>query len=237
MIMFHGGVVVDASDNTIIFITGAGISAPSGIPTFRSDDGLWTKYPIEKVATKQAIDKDPKYVMEFWNKIRREMFNASPNAAHYAITRLQEKYNVIVITQNIDDLHERAGNKNVIHLHGDINYVRPLIDSGDWYEDPVNTFIGNANIPDGMRPSIVLFDEDIENFKEAKLAIKSDDVCKVVVVGTSLDVYPANTLVKLAPFSADKNIIDLNPNFIFGYTKHIGSADDILPLLVDDWMK
>lgn len=87
--MFVGGVVVDASENTIIFITGAGISAPSGIPTFRSDDGLWTKYPIEKVANKKALENDPNYVMEFWNKIRSEMFKASPNEAHYAITRLQ----------------------------------------------------------------------------------------------------------------------------------------------------
>jgi NAD-dependent deacetylase len=224
-------------EDTIIFITGAGISAPSGIPTFRSEDGLWSQYPIEKVATKAALDKDPKYVIEFWNKIRSEMFVANPNDAHFAITRLQEKYNVIVITQNIDDLHERAGNTNVIHLHGDINYVRPLVESGEWYDEPTNTFIGNADIPEGMRPSIVLFDEDIENFKEAKLATKSDDVCKVVVIGTSLDVYPASSLVKFPPFSSDKHIIDLNPKHIFGYTKHCGNAELILPRLVDEWLK
>lgn len=224
-------------ENTIIFITGAGISAPSGIPTFRSDDGLWNQYPIEKVATAEALDKDPKYVMEFWNKIRNEMFNALPNEAHVAITRLQEKYKVIVITQNIDDLHERAGNTNVIHLHGDINYARSLVDDGEWYEDPVNVHIGNANIPDGMRPSIVLFGEDVENFKEAKLALKSDDVTKVVVIGTSLDVYPASSLVKLPPFSCEKHIIDLNPPYVFGYQKHCGNAEIILPRLVDEWLK
>lgn len=224
-------------ENTIIFITGAGISAPSGIPTFRSEDGLWNQYPIDNVATQHALHNNPKYVIEFWDKIRSQMFDATPNQAHLAITRLQERYNVVVITQNIDDLHERAGNTNVIHLHGDINHARPLVESVEWYDEPTNTFIGNSNIPEGMRPSIVLFDEDIENFKEAKLAIKSDDVCKVVVIGTSLDVYPASSLVKLAPFSADKNIIDLTPSFIFGYTKHMGSADIILPLLVDEWLK
>lgn len=224
-------------DNTIIFITGAGISAPSGIPTFHTDNGLWNQYPIDKVATADALAKDPKYVMEFWNKIRSEMFKASPNEAHLAITRLQEKYKVIVITQNIDDLHERAGNTNVIHLHGDINYARPLVDTGEWYDDPVNVLIGNADIPEGMRPSIVLFGEDVENFKEAKLALKSDEVAKVVVIGTSLDVYPASSLVKLPPFSCEKHIIDLNPPYVFGYQKHRGDAETILPRLVDEWLK
>jgi len=220
----------------IIFITGAGISAPSGIPTFRSDDGLWSKNPIDKVATADALKNNTKHVLEFWNKIRTEMFNVVPNDAHFAITRLQDKYDVTVITQNIDDLHERAGNTNVIHLHGNINYARLLEESIEWFEEPKSIFIGNADIPDNMRPDIVLFGEEVENFKDAKLLLKSDDIDKVIVVGTSLDVYPASSLVKLAPFDCDKHIIDLNPPYVFGYKKHTGDAETILPRLVNEWM-
>jgi len=120
--------------NTIVVFTGAGISAESGIPTFRDSDGLWCNYDINEVATPEAWERDYKKVLEFYNQRRKNIMETEPNAAHYALVKLEEKYRVFVITQNIDDLHERAGSTNVIHLHGEIFKARSTVDPNLKYD-------------------------------------------------------------------------------------------------------
>ena len=178
----------------IVVLTGAGISADSGIPTYRSSDGLWANYKIEEVCTPEALERDRSKVINFYNMRRKEMAGKHPNAGHKALAELEKYFDVEVITQNIDNLHELAGSTKITHLHGELTKLRN--DAGNYIED-----IGlreqelEEKAPDGtlLRPYIVFFGEAVPMFDKAKDLVQQADI--LIVVGTSLAVYPAASLV------------------------------------------
>jgi NAD-dependent deacetylase len=175
----------------LVVFTGAGISAESGIKTFRDSGGLWEEHKVEEVATFEAWQKNPALVNEFYNQRRRQVMEAKPNEAHHLLAELQKKFDVHVITQNVDDLHERAGSKKVLHLHGEIMKVRSSIDDKLIY--PVKTW--NLKLGDKcekgsqLRPHIVWFGELVTEMEKAKHIAEKAEL--FVVIGTSLNVYPA----------------------------------------------
>ena len=195
----------------IVVFTGAGVSAESGLGTFRGSDGMWDRYRIEDVCTHEAWLNNPQLCVEFYNMRRRDALAAEPNLAHYAIAHLQEVFpDTQVITQNIDNLHERAGSRNVLHLHGEITKLRSqknphdTVDLAGWEQH-----YGDLH-PDGsiLRPHIVFFGEDVPNFPlTCEIASEADIM---IVVGTSLNVYPAAFLLQYAPQSAEIYVIDPN---------------------------
>lgn len=191
----------------LVVLTGAGISAESGLKTFRDSDGLWEGYDIEDVATPGAWRKNPQLVLEFYNYRRREVAKADPNAAHKGLAELQDDFDVHIITQNIDDLHERAGSEKVLHLHGEIFKMRSELDEHTTYEIRDDIKIGDM-AADGrqLRPAIVWFEEPVPMIEEAAAIARSADL--FVVVGTSLVVYPAAGLVNYAPWRIPKFILD-----------------------------
>lgn len=196
-------------------LTGAGISAESGLKTFRDSDGLWMGYDVYQVATPEGWKKDPELVLDFYNQRRKEVAKAFPNAAHKGISDFQNDFNVTVITQNIDDLHERAGSKNVVHLHGEIFKMRSVNDANTFYEIRNDIQFGQK-APDGfqLRPHVVWFGEAVPMIEEAAKIFSTADV--FILVGTSLQVYPAAGLIDFLPAGIPKYIIDKNPSFIAG---------------------
>lgn len=196
-------------------LTGAGISAESGLKTFRDSDGLWMGYDVYQVATPEGWKKDPELVLDFYNQRRKEIAKAFPNAAHKGISDFQNDFNVTVITQNIDDLHERAGSKNVVHLHGEIFKMRSVNDANTFYEIRNDIQFGQK-APDGfqLRPHVVWFGEAVPMIEEAAKIFSTADV--FILVGTSLQVYPAAGLIDFLPAGIPKYIIDKNPSFIAG---------------------
>lgn len=197
------------SKKKLIVLTGAGISAESGLKTFRDADGLWEGYDVEEVATATAWRRNPALVQEFYNMRRRAVREALPNAAHYGLVGLQNDFDVHIITQNIDDLHERAGSEKVLHLHGEILKMRSEKNEDLIY--PVTTDIKMGDLAeDGaqLRPHIVWFEEPVPMIAHAAQLVKEADI--FVVVGTSLVVYPAAGLVNYAPWPIPKFIVDKN---------------------------
>lgn len=194
----------------LIVLTGAGVSAESGLKTFRDSDGLWMGYDVYQVASPQGWQKNPELVLDFYNQRRKEVAKAFPNAAHKAIADLQTDYNVIVITQNIDDLHERAGSKNVIHLHGEIFKMRSENDEKTFYEIKEDIHFGET-APDDfqLRPHVVWFGEQVPMIEKAAAISQTADI--FILVGTSLQVYPAAGLIDFLPAGIPKYIIDKNP--------------------------
>jgi NAD-dependent deacetylase len=194
----------------IVIFTGAGISAESGIKTFRDSGGLWEEHDINEVATPQAWSKNPSRVLEFYNLRRKQVIIAEPNAAHYALAGLEKKYEVNIITQNIDNLHERAGSTHVLHLHGEIMKSRSTVDPSLIYD------INGEEIKLGdkcrkgsqLRPHIVWFGEQVPEMEAACLLAEKADI--FIVVGTSLNVYPAAGLVDYVPSEVPKFIVDPN---------------------------
>jgi NAD-dependent deacetylase len=224
--------------NRIVIFSGAGISAESGLATFRDGNGLWNQYKIEDVATPSAWEANPEIVLQFYNERRQQATAAQPNAAHLAIAELETKYEVIVITQNIDDLHERAGSSNIIHVHGEITKARSSIDESLIYK------IGDRDIEIGdkcekgsqLRPHIVWFDEKIQNFEVAREMLKTAG--KVLVVGTSLTVYPAASLLTKARFHAEKILVNLEiSKKPFGYNCWREKASIAVPSIVRRWLE
>jgi len=194
----------------IVVFSGAGMSAESGIQTFRDSNGLWENYAIEEVATPQAWQKDPDLVTEFYNQRRKTIIEAKPNKAHHGVVELEALGEVLVITQNIDDLHERAGSQNVLHLHGNIRQSKS---SGPNQEKAYYPIEGwkldkNSICPDGyrLRPHVVWFGEDVPCYEKAALKLHEADV--LIVIGTSLQVYPAAGLIQYATNAHMKYIID-----------------------------
>ena len=188
-------------------LTGAGVSAESGLKTFRDSDGLWEGYNVEDVATPRAWRRDPKLVLDFYNYRRKNVLDAQPNAAHYGLAELEKNYDVTIITQNIDDLHERAGSTNVLHLHGEIFKMRSERSHEFVYEIKGDINIGDkAEDGSQLRPHIVWFEEPVPKIEEAIPVVRSAEI--FVVVGTSLVVYPAAGLVNYASWSIPKYIID-----------------------------
>jgi NAD-dependent deacetylase len=195
------------SKKKLVVLTGAGISAESGLKTFRDSDGLWEGYNIEDVATPRAWRKDPQLVLEFYNYRRKNVLDAQPNAAHFGLAELEKYFDVTIITQNIDDLHERAGSTNVMHLHGEIFKMRSEKNESLIYEIRDDIKIGDrAGDGEQLRPHIVWFEEPVPMIEKAVPVVHSADV--FVVVGTSLVVYPAAGLVNYAPWEIPKYIVD-----------------------------
>jgi len=191
----------------LVVLTGAGISAESGLKTFRDSDGLWEGYDIEEVATPRAWRKNPQLVLDFYNYRRKNVLDAQPNAAHVGLTALEKGYDVHIITQNIDDLHERAGSTKVLHLHGEIFKMKSERNDDLVYEIRGDMKLGDL-AEDGaqLRPNIVWFEEPVPLIEAAVPIVRSADV--FVIVGTSLVVYPAAGLVNYAPWEIPKFILD-----------------------------
>lgn len=182
------------SNQQLIVLTGAGISAESGLKTFRDSGGLWEGYSVYDVATPEAFERDPEQVLEFYNQRRHDVLNAEPNAAHKALVDLEKKYDVTVITQNVDDLHERAGSSNVLHLHGNLLKARSTKDPNLLYDWRKDIQMGDkCDKGSQLRPHVVWFGELVPAIEEAATIASEADIC--LVVGTSLAVYPAAGLV------------------------------------------
>ncbi|HEY6505967.1 MAG TPA: NAD-dependent deacylase [Chitinophagaceae bacterium] len=191
----------------IVVLSGAGISAESGLRTFRDSDGLWEGYNIEDVATPRAWKKNPQLVLDFYNYRRKNVLDAAPNAAHYGLAELEKLFDVHIITQNIDDLHERAGSTKVLHLHGEILKMRSEKNEQLIYDIRGDIKL-NDRAEDGaqLRPNIVWFEEPVPKIEEAIPVVYSADI--FVVVGTSLVVYPAAGLINYVELKTPKFIID-----------------------------
>jgi NAD-dependent deacetylase len=206
----------------LVVLTGAGISAESGLKTFRDSDGLWEGYNIEDVATPRAWKKDPQLVLDFYNMRRKNVAEAKPNAAHIGLAELEENFDVHIITQNIDDLHERAGSTKVLHLHGEIFKMRSEKSFAFVKEVRGDIMMGDC-AEDGCqyRPHIVWFEEPVPLIEEAIPIVHSADI--FAVVGTSLVVYPAAGLVNYAPYAIPKYIVDKR----IPYTSSINNITEI----------
>ena len=200
----------------LVVLTGAGVSAESGISTFRDSDGLWEKFKVEDVATVEGWQKNPSLVLEFYNARRAQLATVKPNAAHYAIAELESQFDVTVITQNVDNLHERAGSTRIIHLHGELTKVRPenAFNECDGFSEETVFDIGTDSIgigdlaPNGaqLRPHIVWFGEAVPKINAALDAVTEADM--MLIVGTSLQVYPAASLYGFARAGTPIYIID-----------------------------
>jgi len=192
----------------IVILTGAGVSAESGLSTFRDAGGLWEGHNVMDVASPDGWRRNKKLVLDFYNERRRQLQKAVPNDAHFALVKLEEKYDVTIITQNVDDLHERAGSSNIIHLHGELNKGRSTS-----HPDLIYDLKGkDINVGDKcekgsqLRPHIVWFGEMVPMMEEA---IKHSLEANIfIVIGTSLVVYPAAGLIEFAPAGSDKYVID-----------------------------
>ncbi|MFT5833219.1 MAG: NAD-dependent deacetylase [Cognaticolwellia sp.] len=194
----------------IVILTGAGMSAESGISTFRDSDGLWENHDIMEVASPEGFAKNPELVLHFYNERRKQLFDVEPNLGHKMLVELEAKYDVVVITQNVDDLHERAGTKRIVHLHGELRKARSIGDESLIYKRE-----GDINIGDTckkghqLRPHIVWFGEAVPMLEIALQLVAIADY--IIVIGTSMQVYPAAGLVYQAPKKAPVFFIDPDP--------------------------
>lgn len=213
------------------------MSAPSGLATFRDANGLWANHRVEDVATPEAWRRNPALVLEFYNERRAQACAAQPNAGHRALAALERRYDVVIVTQNVDDLHERAGSTRVIHLHGELTKARSTVDETlvhDIGAKPIR--LGDRCAAGSqLRPHIVWFGEEVPLLESA--AEEFADAAKVLVVGTSLQVYPAAGLVVHAPAEAEKIHADLRTDHCPGGFRALGgSVEQTLPALVERWL-
>lgn len=208
----------------IVVLTGAGISAESGLSTFRDSGGLWEGHNVMDVASPEGWRNNKELVLDFYNQRRRQLKNAKPNDAHLALTELEKKYDVTVITQNVDDLHERAGSSRIIHLHGELNKARSTVDESIVYDLEGSDITVNCRCEKGsqLRPHVVWFGEMVPMMEEAiKVALSADIF---IVIGTSLAVYPAASLLEFVktdtpvylidPVKPENHLYQRNINFI-----------------------
>ena len=211
----------------IVVLTGAGMSAESGISTFRDSGGLWDKYPVEDVATPEGYRRNPQLVTDFYNARRMQLLTVEPNEGHHLVAALEERYEVTVVTQNVDNLHERAGSTHVIHLHGELTkvtssrhpnnpkYIREL--RPEEYEVRLGDCAADGS---QLRPYIVWFGEEVPNIEVAADYVMEADV--LVIIGTSLNVYPAAGLVRYAKRGAEIYLIDpAEVNVPYGLPVHV----------------
>lgn len=192
----------------LVVLTGAGMSAESGIKTFRDSDGLWENYQIEDVCTPEALERDPDLVINFYNARRKQLYEARPNVGHKGLADLDKYFDVQIITQNIDDLHERAGSKQVLHLHGELKKVRSSKNPGLIYDLEGWELKPGTRCEDGslLRPHVVFFGEAVPNIEPATQIVRQADI--FVIIGTSLAVYPAASLLHYAPENIPVFVID-----------------------------
>lgn len=201
--------------NKIVVITGAGISAESGVKTFRDAGGLWEGHDIMEVATPEGFVKNPALVLDFYNQRRRQLKDVSPNKAHLLLAELQTDYQVVIITQNVDDLHERAGSRNIIHLHGELLKMRGVDNPMEIYPCKGDILLGDVSSTKAqLRPHIVWFGEDVPMIEPAINEVQSADI--LIVIGTSLQVYPAAGLIDYAPKGTPIYYIDPHPTTNIG---------------------
>ncbi len=198
----------------LVVITGAGISAESGIKTFRDTNGLWEEYRIEDVCTYDAWIKNPKLVLEFYNKRRKQLESVNFNKAHKLIAQLEKHFNIVIITQNVDNLHERAGSTNVLHLHGELTKVRSTTDNSLVYDISTKEIKLGDKCTKGsqLRPHIVWFGEDVPLFNKATQIVSKSDL--LLIVGTSMVVFPAASLIHYCKKTNPIWYIDPNPNLV-----------------------
>ncbi|MDC9721840.1 MAG: NAD-dependent deacylase [Urechidicola sp.] len=195
----------------IVVLTGAGMSAESGIKTFRDAGGLWEGHSIEEVATPQGWERNPKLVLEFYNQRRKQLLEVQPNKAHYLLHSLEDKYDVNIITQNVDDLHERAGSNNVLHLHGELRKVRSTTDESLVYDWDTDLHLGDlCKNNSQLRPHIVWFGEAVPNLLIAEDITQKADI--LIIIGTSMQVYPAANLIYAVKSNTPIYFIDPKPN-------------------------
>ena len=194
----------------LVVLTGAGMSAESGIKTFRDADGLWEGHNVMEVATPEGFKANPTLVLDFYNQRRRQLLEVEPNSAHYDLTKLENSFQVSIITQNVDDLHERAGSSNVIHLHGELLKVRSTFDETDIQEWQTDLILGNT-CQKGyqLRPHIVWFGEDVPMIEKAVSICETADI--LLIIGTSMQVYPAAGLMHYVPQNTPTYFIDPKP--------------------------
>jgi len=221
----------------IVIFSGSGVSAESGLPTFRDSGGLWRQYAWEEVASPEGWRKHPDVVQAFYNERRQPAAQAQPNAAHRAIAELEKAFDVVVVTQNVDDLHERAGSTTVVHVHGELAFAR-----GE--HSGLRQHVGAEPIRMGqlcaqgsqLRPDIVWFGESVQHLEEARAHVARAG--RLLVVGTSLSVFPAASLVHAAQPSADKVVVapelDSPPA---GFDWMRGKATDCVPQVVARWLR
>lgn len=195
----------------IVVLTGAGVSAESGIKTFRDADGLWEGHDIMEIASPQGWEANQLKVLDFYNKRRQQLLEVSPNPAHYALVKLEEKFKVSIITQNVDDLHERAGSTNVLHLHGELLKVRSTFDENlvlDWRTDlKMGDFCEHNH---QLRPHVVWFGEAVPMFSKAAEITEQADI--LMIIGTSMQVYPAAGLMDMVRQGTKIYFIDPKPS-------------------------
>lgn len=205
----------------VIILTGAGISAESGISTFRDANGLWEGHDVMAVASPQGWYDNQALVLDFYNQRRRQLNDVSPNAAHKAIKDLEQKYEVVVITQNVDDLHERAGSNNIIHLHGELNKVRSTGNPTLVYEW-TNDLQHGDQCDEGyqLRPHIVWFGEMVPMLDTAIKQCETGDI--FIIIGTSMQVYPAASLIAYAPSGSEIYYIDPKPHISYELSNRYG---------------
>ncbi|UKJ06291.1 SIR2 family NAD-dependent protein deacylase [Solitalea lacus] len=218
----------------LVVLTGAGISAESGLKTFRDSDGLWEGYDINEVATPEGWRKNPALVQEFYNMRRKAVVEAEPNAAHYALAELQQYFDVVIITQNIDNLHEKAGSNKVIHLHGIITKSQSSLDPNLTYDIEGYEIKMGEKCEKGsqLRPHVVWFGEAVPMIEPAARECSEADL--FAVVGTSLQVYPAAGLIDFVPYESPKFLVDPNTPYVSGNIKTIKEKASVgLPLLVE----
>ena len=206
----------------IVVLSGAGISQESGIKTFRDSDGLWEGHDVQEVASFDGFMRNQSLVLDFYNQRRRQLLEVEPNAAHYSLVALEQKYEVNIITQNVDDLHERAGSKNVMHLHGELLKARSLNDEHTIYDRKTDIVVGDL-APDGsqLRPHIVWFGEMVPLLEPAARQVAEADM--LIIVGTSMQVYPAASLCAYAAEDSKMYYVDPNPkiNHELSLAKHL----------------
>jgi len=195
----------------IAVLTGAGVSAESGIKTFRDSDGLWEGHDVMEVASPEGFARNPAVVLDFYNQRRKQLLTVQPNAAHFALAALEKNHDISIVTQNVDDLHERAGSTNVIHLHGELLKVRSTYDEGlilEWKKDlNLGDFCENNY---QLRPHIVWFGEMVPMIEVAAEIVEQAEA--IIIVGTSMQVYPAAGLVQYAKSDAQIYFVDPKPS-------------------------
>jgi NAD-dependent deacetylase len=220
----------------LVVMTGAGISAESGIKTFRDADGLWEGHDIMEVASPVGWHKNRALVLDFYNKRRKQLLEVQPNSAHFTLAKLEEKFDVHIITQNVDDLHERAGSSKVLHLHGELLKARSTLDE-EYIIDCKNDIMEGDCCPKNgqMRPHIVWFGEAVPAIEEAIEITESADL--VAVIGTSLQVYPAAGLMSYAPSHSPVFYIDPKPASVYGLSNRVeiisATATLGVPILIE----
>ncbi|WP_100614813.1 SIR2 family NAD-dependent protein deacylase [Confluentibacter citreus] len=194
----------------LVILTGAGISAESGIKTFRDADGLWEGHDVMDVATPEGFERNPELVLNFYNQRRRQLFEVNPNQAHIDLANFESDYKVSIITQNVDDLHERAGSTHVIHLHGELLKVRSTFDTNDILEWKNDVLLGDVcKKGHQLRPHIVWFGEDVPMIDHAMRICETADI--LIIIGTSMQVYPAAGLMHYVPANTPIFYIDPKP--------------------------